>query len=50
MDDYMIDIFSHSKSEGEMKIKMDNLTSMIEFAQSMKEDQPYEAAGNSSIS
>ncbi|MCM2980792.1 ATP-dependent helicase [Niallia circulans] len=50
MDDYMIDIFSHSKSEGEMKIKMDNLTSMIEFAQSMKEDEPYEAAGNSSIS
>ncbi|KLV27203.1 ATP-dependent helicase [Niallia circulans] len=50
MDDYMIDIFSHSKSEGEMKIKMDNLTSMIEFAQSMKEDEPYEATGNSSIS
>lgn len=50
MDDYMIDIFSHSKSEGEMKIKMDNLTSMIEFAQSMKESEPYEAAGNSSIS
>ncbi|HEO8418680.1 DEAD/DEAH box helicase [Niallia sp. FSL W8-0635] len=50
MDDYMIDIFSHSKSEGEMKIKMDNLTSMIEFAQSMKEGEPYEATGNSSIS
>ncbi|EOR21680.1 DEAD/DEAH box helicase [Cytobacillus oceanisediminis] len=50
MDDYMIDIFSHSKSEGEMKIKMDNLTSMIEFAQNMKEGEAYEAAGNSSIS
>ncbi|MGP7816221.1 DEAD/DEAH box helicase [Niallia sp. 01092] len=37
MDDYMVDIFSNSRSEGEMKIKMDNLTSMIEFAQTLKE-------------
>lgn len=50
MDDYMMDIFSHSKSEGEMKIKMDNLTSMIEFAQNIKDGETYEAAGNSSIS
>jgi SNF2 family DNA or RNA helicase len=50
MDDYMMDIFSHSKSEGEMKIKMDNLTSMIEFAQNIKDGETFEAAGNSSIS
>ena len=50
MDDYMIDIFSHSKTEGEMKIKMDNLTSMIEFAQNLKDGDSYEAAGDSSIS
>ncbi|WP_445490482.1 DEAD/DEAH box helicase [Niallia sp. 03133] len=50
MDDYMIDIFSNSRSEGEMKIKMDNLTSMIEFAQNLKDGEQYEAAGNSSIS
>ncbi|KAB7670013.1 DEAD/DEAH box helicase [Bacillus sp. B1-b2] len=47
MDDYMKDIFSHSKSEGEMKIKMDNLTSMIEFAQNVKDGERFEAAGNS---
>ncbi|HWJ80305.1 MAG TPA: SNF2-related protein [Niallia sp.] len=50
MDDYMIDIFTHSKSEGEMKIKMDNLTSMIEFAQNLKDGDRYEATGDSSIS
>ncbi len=50
MDDYMNDIFVNSNSEGEMRIKMDNLTSMIEFAQNLKDGDSYEAAGNSSIS
>ncbi|TRZ37605.1 DEAD/DEAH box helicase [Niallia circulans] len=50
MDDYMNDIFVNSQSEGEMRIKMDNLTSMIEFAQNLKDGDSYEAAGNSSIS
>ncbi|MCT2346296.1 DEAD/DEAH box helicase [Bacillales bacterium AN1005] len=46
MDDYMNDIFVNSNSEGEMRIKMDNLTSMIEFAQNLKDGDSYEAAGN----
>ncbi|MFT8319441.1 MAG: SNF2-related protein [Bacillus sp. (in: firmicutes)] len=50
MDDYMVDIFSNSLSEGEMKIKMENLTSMIEFAQNLKDGEQYEATGNTSIS
>ncbi len=50
MDEYMDDIFTNSNSEGEMRIKMDNLTSMIEFAQNLKDGDRYEAAGNSSIS
>lgn len=50
MDDYMADIFSNSKSEGEMKIKMDNLTSMIEFAQKVKDGDYNDTAGNSSVS
>jgi len=50
IDDHMLDIFSHSRTEGEMKIKMDNLTSMIEFAQSLKEEKEHEASGNTSIS
>lgn len=37
IEDHLIDIFSKSSSEGEMKIKMDNLTSMIQFAEEMKE-------------
>lgn len=49
-EDYLIDIFGHSTSEGEMKIKMDNLTSMIQFAEDMKESEGNAAAGNSSIS
>lgn len=35
-EDYLIDIFGHSTSEGEMRIKMENLTSMIELAENMK--------------
>ena len=36
-----------SKSEGEMKIKMDNLSSLIQFAQQMKEGEMHAATGNS---
>ena len=35
------------KSEGEMKIKMDNLSSLIQFAQQMKEGELHAATGNS---
>ncbi len=48
IEDHLIDIFGQSASEGEMRIKMDNLTSMIEFAKTMKEgDNTHAAAGNS---
>ncbi|MBM7651608.1 DEAD/DEAH box helicase [Neobacillus cucumis] len=47
IEDHLIDIFGQSSSEGEMRIKMDNLSSMIEFAQSMKEEDSHAAAGNS---
>ncbi|WP_338470231.1 SNF2-related protein [Niallia sp. XMNu-256] len=46
-EDHLIDIFNHSSSEGEMKIKMDNLTSMIQFAQEVKGESQHAAAGNS---
>jgi SNF2 family DNA or RNA helicase len=46
MEDHLIDIFNYSTSEGEMKIKMDNLTSMIQFAEDMKGGQPHAATGN----
>ncbi|MFX3624883.1 MAG: DEAD/DEAH box helicase [Ectobacillus sp.] len=32
IEDHIQDIFAHSKSEGEIRIKMENLTSIIEFA------------------
>jgi SNF2 family DNA or RNA helicase len=47
IEDHLIDIFNHSSSEGEMKIKMDNLTSMIQFAQEMKGSEEYAATGHS---
>ncbi|MED4228639.1 DEAD/DEAH box helicase [Neobacillus cucumis] len=47
IEDHLIDIFGQSSSEGEMRIKMENLSSMIEFAQSMKEEDSHAAAGNS---
>jgi len=49
-DDYLVDIFGHSTSVGEMKIKMDNLSSMIDFAQTMKEGEKLAAERNTSIS
>jgi SNF2 family DNA or RNA helicase len=50
IEDHLIDIFSRSSSEGEMRIKMDNLTSMIEFANTIKEEDLHAATGNTSIS
>lgn len=45
-EDYITDIFGHSSSEGEMRIKMENLSSMIDFAEQMKEGEQRAAAGN----
>lgn len=50
-EDYLVDIFGHSTSEGEMRIKMENLSSMIQFAEDLKkESEAGAAAGNTSIS
>ncbi|MCU9600342.1 DEAD/DEAH box helicase [Pallidibacillus thermolactis] len=50
LEDHLIDIFTTSETEGEMKIKMENLTAMIELAESIKEDGNYATAGNSQLS
>lgn len=50
IDDHLIDIFGKSSSEGEMRIKMDNLTSMIQFAEEMKAGEQRAATGNSAFS
>ncbi|MEK3890751.1 DEAD/DEAH box helicase [Bacillus sp. FSL K6-3431] len=51
MEDYFNDIFQQSQSEGEMKVKMDNLSSLIQFADTMrKEDIEHASKRNSSIS
>lgn len=47
IEDHLIDIFGQSVTEGEMRIKMENLTSMIEFAKNIKEGDSCAAAGNS---
>lgn len=48
LEEHIQDIMLHSKSEGEMKIKMENLSSIIEFADQMKKEEgPHAAAGNS---
>lgn len=49
-EEHMEDIFTKSRSQGEMKIKMDNLSAMIQFAETMKEEQENAAKRNSSIS
>lgn len=46
IEDHLIDIFSGSATEGEMRIKMENLTSMIEFANGLKEENSHATAGN----
>ncbi len=43
IEEYLEDIVSSSRTEGEMKIKMENLTSMIEFAHEMKERDQHAA-------
>lgn len=45
-EDYLTDVFGYSASEGEMRIKMENLTAMIELAQQMKEGGNRAASGN----
>lgn len=51
LEELFADIFLHSKSEGEMKIKMDNLSSMIQWAQTMgKEEWKHGKQANPSIS
>ena len=47
IEDHLMDIFNHSSTEGEMKVKMENLTSMIQFAQDLKGEENHAAAGNS---
>ncbi|PLT29175.1 DEAD/DEAH box helicase [Peribacillus deserti] len=47
IEDYLIDVVGHSKTEGEMKIKMENLSSMISFAQDIKKGEMNAASGNS---
>ncbi|WLR56368.1 SNF2-related protein [Mesobacillus subterraneus] len=46
IEDHLTDIFGKSNSEGEIRIKMENLTSMIQFAEEMKEGQQHAATGN----
>jgi SNF2 family DNA or RNA helicase len=47
VEDHLMDIFNYSSSEGEMKIKMDNLTSIIQFAEEMRGEDQHAATGNS---
>ncbi|MEH6988908.1 DEAD/DEAH box helicase [Cytobacillus firmus] len=47
IDDHLVDIFGKSASEGEMRIKMENLTCMIQFAEDLKEGELNAATGNS---
>jgi SNF2 family DNA or RNA helicase len=50
LEDHMVDIVGNSRTEAEMKIKMENLTSMIQFAENIKEEQARAATRNTSIS
>lgn len=50
IEDHLVEIFGRSASEGEMRIKMENLSSMIQFAEEIKEGELRAATGNSSIS
>lgn len=47
IEEYLIDVVGESRTEGEMKIKMDNLSSLIQFAQQIKEGELHAATGNS---
>lgn len=51
IEEYMEDILVNSQSEGEMKIKLDNLTALVDFADSLKQEEDFHASkGHSSIS
>lgn len=45
-EDYLTDIFGYSATEGEMRIKLENFSSMIELATQMKEGEKRAAGGN----
>ncbi|QED48612.1 DEAD/DEAH box helicase [Cytobacillus dafuensis] len=47
VEDHLVDIFGKSASEGEMRIKMENLTAMIQFAEEIREGERNAATGNS---
>ncbi|WP_110111301.1 SNF2-related protein [Bacillus sp. CGMCC 1.16541] len=44
IEEHIQDILFHSNSEGEIRIKMDNLTSIIEYAEQMNEGEDQHAA------
>lgn len=44
IENYINDIFLHSDSEGEIKIKLDNLSELIAFQQQLKEEKSRDAA------
>ncbi|WP_419881351.1 DEAD/DEAH box helicase [Peribacillus sp. B-H-3] len=46
IEEYLVDVVGESRTEGEMKIKMENLSSLIKFAQEMKDGDHFAAAGN----
>jgi SNF2 family DNA or RNA helicase len=46
IEEHVQDILLHSKSEGEIRVKMDNLTSIINYAEEESEDN-HAATGNS---
>ncbi|HZG70672.1 MAG TPA: helicase-related protein, partial [Chondromyces sp.] len=51
MEDHLADIFQNSKSEGEMKVKMENFSALLELAHEIKEgDDQHGETRNTSIS
>ena len=44
IESYVNEIFSHSESEGEIKIKMDNLSELINFQRQLVEEKQQDAA------
>jgi len=50
LEDHIIDIFNESTTVGEMRIKLDNLASMIELAEMMREENQHAATGDSKLS
>ncbi|WP_409301643.1 DEAD/DEAH box helicase [Peribacillus sp. SCS-155] len=47
IEEYLVDVVGASRTQGEMKIKMDNLSALIQFAQDMKEDEQRASTRNS---